>query len=543
MPLNVARVAPAGTAEETAPQMLDAEVHRINSEYEAANEDFVNPWDTSLLPDDETGPVGALVFHLKRGTDLISADRNGLSDPFCVVRVHKAAVPSWRSRVRTKTLNPVWEQSHEFAGYREDMVSMPIRIKVWDWDVLSLNDPIGNCQVDVSALQRVGYGAENALHFDDIALDGVSHGHISFSVHFELKPVLRLFPGTPLHASAAQALFRRPPADATRLELFRDGLLRILSRKVFLYVAIIWLACLVATIIWIVILFMASLIPSWTGGGTLRDPPLDHAPWSREARSIGLSDHSMWVQLNACFQITTGLFTYLNTIVTPWRLSILLHHHSRHRSAAVGCDFYGRKTAALWFQIPTRSRGVIAWCLCLSVFFHFATQITRFVWTSYEASNTMPGTVPVNVTFGLSIVFALTAGILQGGQEGHVMKSHPDQYPPGFGKILREVVRKWRQGEFGKRTCSLCSRDALRTFVDLSREEKSKVHAANERRRLSQAPISVDANVRTRGDDHAPGEDGIDTVDGWAKSSGAAQSDALHAVVTGSQGAVPGSIA
>ena len=142
-----------------------------------------------------------------------------------------------------------------------------------------------------------------------------------------------------------------------------------------MYVAIVWVACLVATIIWIVVLFMASLLPSWTGGGTPRDPPLDHAPWSREARSIGLSDHSMWVQLNACFQITTGLFTYLNTIVTPWRLSILIHHHSRRRSAAVGRDFYDRETAALWFQIPTRSRGVIAWCLCLSVFFHFATQV------------------------------------------------------------------------------------------------------------------------------------------------------------------------
>ena len=233
MPFSVARVAPAETAEEAPPQALDAEPHRSPSDYEAPHEDLLNnAWDTSLLPDDETGPLGALVLYLKRGTDLISADRNGLSDPFCVVRVHKATVPSWRSRVRTKTLNPVWEQSHEFVGYLEDMVSKPIRIKVWDWDVLSLNDPIGSCQIDVSALTRVGYGAEHALHFDDITLDGVSHGRISFSVHFELKPVLRLFPGTPLHASAAQALFRIPPADATRLELFRDGLLRILSRKV-----------------------------------------------------------------------------------------------------------------------------------------------------------------------------------------------------------------------------------------------------------------------------------------------------------------------
>lgn len=166
-------------------------------------------------------------------------------------------------------------------------------------------------------------------------------------------------------------------------------------------------------------------------------------------------------------------------------------------------------------------------------------QITRFVWTSYEASNTMPGTVPVNVTFGLSIVFSLTAGILQGAQEGRVMKANPDQYPPGVGKKLREVVRKWRQGEFGERRCSLCSRDALRTFFDLSREEKSKVHAANEQRRLSQAPMAVNVDVRSLDADSTPGEDHAHRVDEWAKGSGASVSAPEPA---GSQGAMPGSV-
>ena len=70
------------------------------------------------------------------------------------------------------------------------------------------------------------------------------------------------------------------------------------------------------------------------------------------------------------------------------------------------------------FQIPPRPRAFIAFCLCSSVFFHFATQATRLIWTDYYSSNVMPGTLPVNVTFGLSIVFGVVAGITQGCQEG-----------------------------------------------------------------------------------------------------------------------------
>lgn len=97
-------------------------------------------------------------------------------------------------------------------------------------------------QVDISGLIPPDgvpqYGPDHALHFNDVKLAGVRHGTISFSVYFELKPVFALFPGTPVHASAAQALRRRPPDNASCFEIFRDEVLRFLSRKLFLYFAV-----------------------------------------------------------------------------------------------------------------------------------------------------------------------------------------------------------------------------------------------------------------------------------------------------------------
>ena len=176
-----------------------------------ALEDVMNVgsyWSTDALTDDIAGPAGALVFTLHKGVDLLSADRNGLSDPYCIVKVHSS--PVWRSKVIYKTLNPVWNQSHDFEGYLEDQITKPLKVKVYDFDVLSLNDPIGRCQVDISGLKQ--YGKENGLTFTDVPLTGVEHGSISFDVHFELKPVFarartNRSPSARMHKAAHAFLF------------------------------------------------------------------------------------------------------------------------------------------------------------------------------------------------------------------------------------------------------------------------------------------------------------------------------------------------
>lgn len=302
-------------------------------------------WDVKDLEDDIASPAGVLTFNLHNGKDLMPADRNGLSDPYAIVRVNTAK--TWRSRKCMRTLNPEWEHTHEFQGYLTDLVRKPIKIRIYDWDMVSLNDPIGRCAVDISALS--GYGKENGLRFDDVPLTGVPHGTISFSLHFELKPVFALFPGTPVHASAAQALRRRPPPDASRTELLRDGLLRLLSRKLFLYFAVLWLLCLVTTIGFIVVLYIAIYVPVIGSIGTA--PPanetLPWATWARDAQIVGLTDDELMYWCNVCFQVCTALFSYLNFIVIPWRVSIAAHHLSKRNSAPVRDIF-----SSLYFAAP-----------------------------------------------------------------------------------------------------------------------------------------------------------------------------------------------
>jgi len=178
--------------------------------------------------------------------------------------------------------------------------------------------------------------------------------------------------------------------------------------------------------------------------------------------------------------VCTALFSYLNAIAIPWRISIFCHHYSR-RSSAPGNDFYGRETEAIWFHIPAWWRKFIAINLCLSVFFHFATQITRLIWTDYVSSNDpVDGMLPVNITFILSILFAICAGVAQGKQEKRLMALHPERYPPGLGKAAKDLLGAWRRGEV-----KLCSWKAIREFRRISKEDRAKFHVASQLERMT----------------------------------------------------------
>ena len=263
---------------------------------------------------------------------------------------------------------------------------------------------------------------------------------------------------------------RSPPAHHLPLTTSRSSSSQVL-----------WLTSLIVTIVFIVVLYFAILLPVMMNSGTPKDPELVYAPWSREASLIGLSDDELMYWANICFQVCTALFSYLNGIAIPWRVSILCHMYLSKRSSAPGHDFYGRPTDAIWFQIPTWWRKFIASCLFLSVFFHFATQITRLVWTDYIGSNDPgDGMIPVNATFILSIVFAICAGVAQGKQEKKLMKADPEKYPPGLGKAAKDLIGAWKRGEL-----KLCSFKAIREFRRISKEEQAKFHVASQLERMT----------------------------------------------------------
>ena len=117
------------------------------------------------------------------------------------------------------------------------------------------------------------------------------------------------------------------------------------------------------------------------------------------------------------------------------------------RSADAGLDFYGRPTEAIWFHIPPIQRGRVVACLLLGTICHFATQTCRFVYSTYDASNEMPGTLPTNATFAFAIIWAVVGGNLQGCAEAELIKAHPDRYPPSIQDTAKEMFGKWKRGE------------------------------------------------------------------------------------------------
>jgi len=427
--------------------------------------------------EEDTGPHGVLVFKLHSARDLKAADKNGLSDPYVLIKLPGQNVQPWRSRTIRKTLNPDWEQEHEFPGYLADLVRQPLELRVFDFDVLSFNDPIGTLSINLFDLmqQRLAierHSADDAptrrvaqLHFDNVPLEGVDTGTISFSVSFELKFVVGLLPGTPVHASAAQALRRPPPSDASCFELFRDRLLLLLGHQLFLWIAIVWTMALCGFGAFAALTFGALFLPQIIV--KLSNQPAETAS---DWQTIGLLDWQLEMWSNLCVQVLTALFSYFNLLTLPWRLSILFHACGP-RSDAPGRDFYGRPTEAIWFHIPRRTRCLIICLLLSSTASHFATQSSRFIYPSYTASNSMPGVVVCNATFIASMVLGIIAGFVQSTAERQLVKAHPERFPPSLWSHIQDLRQR---GEFSCCALLCCrlgtSHDAARTGWHIERE-------------------------------------------------------------------------
>ena len=420
------------------------------------------------LIEEDSGPLGVLIFTLRNAKNLKAADSNGKSDPFVVVRLPgMPTLQPFKSKTKRRTLNPEWNQQHEFPGYLADIVRKPLELRVYDWDALSFNDPLGSLSVPLWDLFRqrlanskLTTGEEGTrqvaqLHFTDVPLQGVDTGTISFSVTFELKFVLGMLPGTPVHASAAQALRRPPPSDATCLEKGRDKLLLFLGNRFFLGFAIIWAIALCGFGAFAALTFAALFVPKIIVAILPEDPGT--ADWyecgsgvltqdecGSGAFAIGMSDGNLEMWANICVQVLTGLFSYFNIITLPWRLSIL-YHTCGNRSDAPGRDFYGRPTEAIWFHISPRVRGWITFLLLSSTTSHFATQSSRFVYPSFKESNDFPGSLICNVTFGLAVLFGMIAGCVQDRAERQIVKANPGRYPPS---IIAHIQDLRKRGEF-----------------------------------------------------------------------------------------------
>ena len=51
-----------------------------------------------------------------------------------------------------KTVHPIWDQEFAFRGKKEVMLAKPLHVRVYDDDVISGDDKIGECFVDLAPL-------------------------------------------------------------------------------------------------------------------------------------------------------------------------------------------------------------------------------------------------------------------------------------------------------------------------------------------------------------------------------------------------------
>ncbi|PSC71573.1 pollen-specific SF21-like [Micractinium conductrix] len=90
----------------------------------------------------------SLMVQVVQARRLRPADSNGLSDPYCVVKVggHKAS-----SKTVLKTLEPRWNETMVFAP--ADVVEAlgegwpHVALRVYDWDLVSADDFLGQCEL------------------------------------------------------------------------------------------------------------------------------------------------------------------------------------------------------------------------------------------------------------------------------------------------------------------------------------------------------------------------------------------------------------
>ena len=95
-------------------------------------------------------PVGVLELQIVEASNLPASDFGAFSDPYCIATVtgYWSHGQEWRPEMRssfttkswTQTLNPAWNQSHEFPVPRSGGV---LRLECFDWDATGASELLG----------------------------------------------------------------------------------------------------------------------------------------------------------------------------------------------------------------------------------------------------------------------------------------------------------------------------------------------------------------------------------------------------------------
>jgi len=327
------------------------------------------------------------------------------------------------------------------------------------------------------------------------------------------------FPGLPVDATVAPAM--ATPPDATCWERSRDAILLFFVRfqPLFVGIAIFLAVCFVIDICVIVVAFWGAVfgvgilgpepvcdvnnLRTYDGCITTADdfqrctttgfnvsyegnpqfPPkicidgfsgLDACTGTEEyvAEFCNLSQRLF----NICIKVIVFVITYVNCLPIAWRLAIMIDAWAEvveavtgidvdYRESGVGLDFYGRKTEAMWFHIPSAKRAIIASLLVFAIIFQVINLVFCLYFWPYIETQTSPGVLLINVPALFSIICQIAAGCIQSKEETKLITAQPDRFPAPVGKYLKEGFSDWKSGRSGK-TLWATLKDSMEKFKE-----------------------------------------------------------------------------
>ena len=130
----------------------DEEIKIVLKDVRTRMEDYAARIDKKVQKDGGVPQVadihaqGHLHLLLIKGSALIAADANGLSDPY--VKLHLCGA-SHKSRTIKRSLNPVWHERFAFRGVLSELTREKLRLSVYDRDLIGSDDAMGAAEVDL----------------------------------------------------------------------------------------------------------------------------------------------------------------------------------------------------------------------------------------------------------------------------------------------------------------------------------------------------------------------------------------------------------
>jgi len=290
----------------------------------------------------------------------------------------------------------------------------------------------------------------------------------------KLKPQRGALPGTPMHASLKESDFMEVK-DASPFERARDAILLFFLRHTSAFNTIAGIAI--------------SAVVGW--GGFIVYVFLNHFGW---VNAYSEDEANYWT--NVCIHVFTAIFSYINSLAIPWRVSIAHHLWQTRRDNSPGRDFYGRKTDAQWFHLSVRDRKIIAIGLNLGWVLHWIQQVARWIWSSHEASNLLGPAILINSTFAGSIIFPALAGSRQNKVQKKLASEKPDMFPQTIAAHLGVAIRDWRTGNAPEGLVKRIRHEFSEHQREVTRKDPTKRANFYERQKKKSDGPNPDGSVR-----------------------------------------------